>query len=90
MKRFGTLLIVAVLGLALACGRQEAKAPAPPVTPAEKAGKAPLQALPPQIARMEIHSFPSMTLTDQEFLTGRQEGKPVTISGELRLPPPGK
>src|SRR5437867_1298026 len=38
-----------------------------------------------QIARTEIHSFQSATVTDQEFLTGR-EGKPVTIAGELRLP----
>ena len=28
-------------------------------------------------------------MTDQEFLTGKKEGKPVTISGELRLPRPG-
>jgi dienelactone hydrolase len=40
-------------------------------------------------ARMEIHSFQSMTLTDQEFLTGRNGGKPVTIAGELRLPRTG-
>ena len=42
-----------------------------------------------QVARMEIHSFQSTTLTDQDFLTGRREGKPVTIAGELRLPRPG-
>ena len=30
-----------------------------------------------------------MTLTDQEFLTGKKEGRPVTLAGELRLPPPG-
>jgi dienelactone hydrolase len=42
-----------------------------------------------QYVRMEIHSFQSMTLTDQEFLTGRKEGKPVTLAGELRLPRPG-
>lgn len=42
-----------------------------------------------QIARMEIHSFPTTTLTDQEFLTGRKEGVPTTISGELRLPKQG-
>jgi dienelactone hydrolase len=42
-----------------------------------------------QVARMEIHSFQSMTLTDQEFLTGGKEGKPVTLAGELRLPRPG-
>jgi dienelactone hydrolase len=28
-------------------------------------------------------------LTDQEFLSGRKEGKPVTLAGELRLPGPG-
>lgn len=42
-----------------------------------------------QVARMEIHSFQSTTLTDQEFLTGRKEAKPVTLAGELRLPRPG-
>jgi dienelactone hydrolase len=42
-----------------------------------------------QMARIEIHSFQSMTLTDQEFLAGRKEGKPVTLAGELRLPRPG-
>jgi dienelactone hydrolase len=42
-----------------------------------------------QVARMEIHSFPSTTLTDQEFLSGRKEGRPVTLAGELRLPRPG-
>jgi dienelactone hydrolase len=44
---------------------------------------------PAQVARMEIHSFPSTTLTDQEFLTGHREGRPVTLAGELRLPRPG-
>ncbi len=42
-----------------------------------------------QIARVEIHPFQSMTLTDQEFLAGRKDGKPVTLAGELRLPRPG-
>jgi dienelactone hydrolase len=42
-----------------------------------------------QVARMEIHSFSSSTLTDQEFLNGRTEGKPITLAGELRLPRPG-
>lgn len=89
MKRFGTWLIAVMLGLALACGSQEAKAPAKPVAAPEKAEKATLPAPPAQAARMEIHSFQSMTLTDQEFLTGRKEGKPVTLAGELRLPRPG-
>lgn len=42
-----------------------------------------------QVARMEIHSLHSTTLTDQEFLSGRKEGKPVVLAGELRLPRPG-
>src|SRR5262249_48305987 len=42
-----------------------------------------------QVARTEIHSFQSMTLADQDFLTARKEGKAVTIAGELRLPRPG-
>ena len=41
------------------------------------------------MARTEIHSFASTTLTDQEFLTGHREGKPVTVAGELRLPRTG-
>lgn len=42
-----------------------------------------------QIARVEIHPLPSITLTDQEFLAGQKEGKPVTLAGELRIPKPG-
>jgi len=37
-------------------------------------------------ARTELHSFESFTVTDQQFLTGAKDGKPVTIAGELRLP----
>jgi dienelactone hydrolase len=37
--------------------------------------------------RIEIHSFESRTLTDGQFLTGYEEGIPVRIGGELRLPP---
>lgn len=42
-----------------------------------------------QVARMEVHPFPSSTLTDQEFLSGSTAGKAVTLGGELRLPRPG-
>src|SRR5512136_1938646 len=38
------------------------------------------------VARMEIITFQSTTLTDQEILSGKKEGKPVTLAGELRLP----
>jgi hypothetical protein len=42
-----------------------------------------------QVARMEVTPFPSVTLTDPEFLVGREEGKPAMVAGELRLPRPG-
>jgi dienelactone hydrolase len=42
-----------------------------------------------QVARMEVLPFQSTTLTDQEFLSGRRDGKPATIAGQLRLPRPG-
>ncbi|WP_233887161.1 dienelactone hydrolase family protein [Paraburkholderia flagellata] len=42
-----------------------------------------------QVARMEVIPIPSVTLTDQEFLSGRDDGKPVTVAGELRLPRSG-
>jgi len=38
------------------------------------------------VARMEIITFQTKTLTDQEILSGKKEGKPVTLAGELRLP----
>ena len=42
-----------------------------------------------QVARMELHSFQSVTLTDKQFLVGEKNGKPVTLVGELRLPRSG-
>jgi dienelactone hydrolase len=42
-----------------------------------------------QTARIEVHPLQTMTLTDQQFLTGAKDGKPVVIAGELRLPRPG-
>lgn len=39
-----------------------------------------------QIAHSEVIRFESTTLTDQEFLTGSKGGKPVTLTGMLRLP----
>ena len=42
-----------------------------------------------QVARVEVLPFQSTTLTDQEFLSGRKDGKSVTIAGQLRLPRPG-
>lgn len=38
------------------------------------------------MARTEIILFQSVTLTDKQFLMGEKDGKPVTLTGELRLP----
>ena len=37
-------------------------------------------------SRLEIRPFPSLTLTETQFLTGDKNGVPVIIGGELRLP----
>src|SRR5437763_8508745 len=37
-------------------------------------------------ARTELRAIETLTLTDQQFLTGDKSGKPATIAGELRLP----
>ncbi len=46
-------------------------------------------AAPAQVARFEYLSVPSLTLTDRQFLTGDQNGTPVTLAGVLRIPKPG-
>jgi dienelactone hydrolase len=42
-----------------------------------------------QVARTEVHPIQTMTLTDQQFLTGAKDGKPTTVAGVLRIPRPG-
>ncbi len=37
--------------------------------------------------RIEYHAFQSTTLSDEQFLLGVKEGKPVVLAGELRIPP---
>jgi dienelactone hydrolase len=37
-------------------------------------------------ARIELRPIETLTLTDQQFLTGDRNGKAVTIAGELRIP----
>ena len=36
-------------------------------------------------ARTEIHSIPSLTISDEQFLKGDRAGKPVVVSGVLRI-----
>jgi len=36
-------------------------------------------------ARVELYPIPTLTLSDQQFLTGSVDGKPATVSGEFRL-----
>jgi dienelactone hydrolase len=38
-------------------------------------------------ARVELHPVQTLTLTDQQFLTGANEGTATTIGGQLRIPP---
>jgi|SRR6266536_1796796 len=37
-------------------------------------------------ARTEVRAIETLTLTDQQFLTGDKNGKSVTIAGQLRFP----
>ena len=50
-------------------------------------GAAVAQALPKEVAtRAEIYPIPSLTLSDQQFLSGdAAAGKPVTVAGEFRV-----
>jgi dienelactone hydrolase len=45
------------------------------------------QSAAPPTARIEIHSFATVTISDKDFLIGAQAGIPAHIGGELRLPP---
>ena len=44
------------------------------------------QSVPKEVAsRIEIYAIPSVTISDQQFLTGDANGKQVTVAGELRI-----
>ena len=44
------------------------------------------QPIPKEIAsRTEIYAIPSLTISDQQFLSGDSNGKPVTVAGEFRV-----
>jgi dienelactone hydrolase len=36
-------------------------------------------------ARVELHAIPTLTLSDQQFLSGDANGKAATVTGELRI-----
>jgi len=44
------------------------------------------QSIPREVAaRVEIYAIPSLTISDQQFLTGDANGKQVTVAGEFRI-----
>ena len=44
------------------------------------------QSMPKEVAaRVEIYAIPSLTISDQQFLTGDSNGKQVTVAGEFRI-----
>ena len=44
------------------------------------------QSMPKDVAaRTEIYAIPSLTISDQQFLTGDANGKEVTVAGEFRI-----
>jgi dienelactone hydrolase len=44
------------------------------------------QSMPKEVAsRTEIYAIPSLTISDQQFLTGDNNGKQVTVAGEFRI-----
>ena len=44
------------------------------------------QSVPKEVAsRVEIYAIPSLTISDQQFLTGDANGKQVEVAGEFRV-----
>jgi dienelactone hydrolase len=44
------------------------------------------QSMPKDVAsRVELYAIPSLTISDQQFLTGDANGEPVTVAGEFRI-----
>jgi dienelactone hydrolase len=49
-------------------------------------GEALAQPMSKEIAsRVELYAIPTLTLSDQQFLTGATDGKPATVTGEFRI-----
>ena len=38
-----------------------------------------------QVARLEVHALPSMTLSDKQILLGAKDGTPVTLAGDFDM-----
>jgi dienelactone hydrolase len=47
--------------------------------------EAPTASLKQAAARVELHSIPSLTLSDRQFLNGDADAKPVIVTGEFRI-----
>jgi dienelactone hydrolase len=44
------------------------------------------QSMPKEVAaRVELYAIPSLTISDQQFLSGDANGKPATVAGEFRV-----
>src|SRR5262249_31760592 len=44
------------------------------------------QSMPKDVAaRTEIYAIPTLTISDQQFLTGNANGKQITVAGEFRI-----
>src|SRR6059036_344202 len=41
------------------------------------------------VFRTEVYPMQTVTLSTADFLLGKNDGKPATIAGELRIPKPG-
>ena len=42
-----------------------------------------------QVVRLEVHPIQSVTMSDQDFLNGRKDAKPVLLAGQLKIPRAG-
>jgi dienelactone hydrolase len=42
-----------------------------------------------QIVRVEVYPIQSVTMSDQDFLNGRKDAKPVMLAGQLKIPRAG-
>jgi dienelactone hydrolase len=83
MKSMFALFIILILGALSNTSQAQSQGDFAKRTAGDSFGRVDAQA-----GKIEVYSFPTMTLTDEQFLIGAKEASPVTISGVLRIPPP--